>query len=174
MGHRAAVTIRNARVSPASVTVSASSLGVFCRFAPSTSAIMRSRNESPGPAETRTTISSLSTRVPPVTPERSPPASRTTGADSPVMAASSTVAAPSTTSPSPGISSPARTRTRSPGRSSSEPTCSSPAATIRQALVWRRVRRSVPACARPRASASASAKFAKRIVSQRIAATAAV
>ncbi len=30
------------------------------------------------------------TRVPPVTPERSPPASRTTGADSPVMADSST------------------------------------------------------------------------------------
>ena len=44
-----------------------------------------------------------STRVPPVTPERSPPASRTTGADSPVIADSSTEATPSTISPSPGI-----------------------------------------------------------------------
>ena len=35
-----------------------------------------------------------STRVPPVTPERSPPASRMTGADSPVMADSSTDATP--------------------------------------------------------------------------------
>ena len=40
------------------------------------------------------------TRVPPVTALRSPPLSRTTGADSPVMADSSTVAMPSTISPS--------------------------------------------------------------------------
>ena len=56
-------------------------------------------------------ISSESTRVPPVTAERSPPDSRITGADSPVMADSSTEATPSTTSPSPGINSPAMTIT---------------------------------------------------------------
>ena len=65
----------------------------------------------------RTTIQSESTRVPPVTAERSPPLSRITGADSPVIADSSTEATPSTTSPSPGISSPASTSTRSPLRS---------------------------------------------------------
>ena len=42
-------------------------------------------------------------RVPPVTALRSPPDSRMTGADSPVIADSSTEATPSTTSPSPGI-----------------------------------------------------------------------
>ena len=44
-----------------------------------------------------------STVVPPVTADRSPPASRMTGADSPVMALSSTEAAPMTISPSAGI-----------------------------------------------------------------------
>ena len=96
-------------VSPASRMLRAISLGVFCRSAPSTSAIMRSRKVSPGLAVMRTTIRSDSTRVPPVTAERSPPDSRMTGADSPVMADSSTEAMPSTTSPSPGISSPAAT-----------------------------------------------------------------
>ncbi len=52
-------------------------------------------------------IWSDSTLVPPVTAERSPPASRMTGADSPVIADSSTEATPSTTSPSPGMTSPA-------------------------------------------------------------------
>ena len=85
----------------ASSTESAISLGVFWRFAPSTSAIMRSTKVSPGLAVTRTTSQSESTVVPPVTDERSPPDSRTTGADSPVIADSLTVAAPSTTSPSP-------------------------------------------------------------------------
>jgi len=60
--------------------VSAISLGVFWRFAPSTSEIMRSRNPSPGLMEMRILISSESTRVPPVTaPLRSPPLSRITG-----------------------------------------------------------------------------------------------
>ncbi len=59
-------------------------------------------------------ISSDSTRVPPVTAERSPPDSRITGADSPVIADSSTEAIPSITVPSPGISSPALTTTTSP------------------------------------------------------------
>ena len=53
---------------------------------------------------TRTTIQSDSTRVPPVTAEKSPPDSRITGADSPVMALSSTEATPSITSPSAGMS----------------------------------------------------------------------
>ena len=55
---------------------------------------------------TRTTIQSESTRVPPVTEVKSPPDSRITGADSPVMALSSTEAAPSMTSPSAGMTSP--------------------------------------------------------------------
>ncbi len=55
-----------------------------------------------GCAVMRTLIQSESTCVPPVTAERSPPLSRITGADSPVIAASSTEATPSITSPSPG------------------------------------------------------------------------
>ena len=72
-------TSRKMIVSAESRMVSAISLGVFWRFAPSTRPIMRSRKLSPGLAEMRTLISSLSTRVPPVTLERSPPASRMTG-----------------------------------------------------------------------------------------------
>jgi hypothetical protein len=102
-------------VSPASRMFSAISFGVFWRSAPSTSAIMRSRNVSPGLDVIFTLTQSESTRVPPVTAERSPPASRITGADSPVIADSSTDATPSTTSPSPGINSPAETDTKSPG-----------------------------------------------------------
>ena len=94
-------------VKPASRMFSAISFGVFCRDAPSTSAIIRSRNVSPGFDVMRTTIWSESTRVPPVTAERSPPDSRITGADSPVIADSSTDAMPSMISPSPGMSSPA-------------------------------------------------------------------
>ena len=78
--------------------------GVFCREAPSTSPIMRSRNVSPGLAVIRISSQSEATVVPPVTDERSPPDSRITGADSPVIADSSTLAMPSTTSPSPGTS----------------------------------------------------------------------
>ena len=98
---------------------SAISFGVFWRLAPSTSAIMRSRKVSPGLAVTRTTSQSDTTRVPPVTEERSPPDSRITGALSPVMALSSMEAMPSITSPSVGTVSPASTSTRSPGSSSS-------------------------------------------------------
>ena len=61
---------------------------------------------------------SESTRVPPVTALRSPPDSRMTGADSPVIADSSTEAMPSITVPSPGMSSPASTTTTSPRTSS--------------------------------------------------------
>ena len=62
----------------------------------------------------RTLIQSESTCVPPVTAERSPPDSRMTGADSPVIAASLTEAMPSITSPSDGMMSPASTSTTSP------------------------------------------------------------
>ena len=115
------VTIANRKMSvmPASRMESAISFGVFCRLAPSTSEIMRSRNDEPGPAVILTLIQSLSTRVPPVTAERSPPASRITGADSPVIADSSTEATPCATSPSPGMRSPASTSTMSPGLSCS-------------------------------------------------------
>jgi len=90
------------------------SLGVFCRFAPSTREIIRSMKLSPGVWVIWTTIRSDSTRVPPVTAHRSPPDSRITGADSPVIADSSTLAMPSTTSPSPGMTSPASHSTMSP------------------------------------------------------------
>ena len=71
---------------PESRIDSASSFGVFWRSAPSTSAIMRSRKVEPDAAVTFTLIRSDTTVVPPVTAERSPPASRITGADSPVIA----------------------------------------------------------------------------------------
>ena len=95
-------------------TVSAISLGVFWRLAPSTIAIMRSRKDSPGLAVIRTINQSEITIVPPVTEAKSPPASRITGADSPVTADSFTDATPSITSPSSGMMSPASTSTTSP------------------------------------------------------------
>ena len=99
----------------ASRMFSAISFGVFCRCAPSTNAIIRSMKVSPGFDVISTTMRSDSTLVPPVTALRSPPDSRITGADSPVIADSSTDATPSTTSPSPGMISPASTTHRSPG-----------------------------------------------------------
>ena len=87
----------------ASRMLRAISLGVFWRPDPSTSAIMRSTKDWPGFEVILTTMRSESTFVPPVTAERSPPDSRTTGADSPVMADSSTEAMPQMMSPSPGI-----------------------------------------------------------------------
>ena len=74
-------------VNAASRMFSAISFGVFWRFAPSIKLIMRSRKPSPGSALTRTMSQSESTRVPPVTALRSPPASRITGALSPVIGA---------------------------------------------------------------------------------------
>ena len=107
-----------------------------------------------------------STLVPPVTELRSPPDSRITGADSPVIADSSTLATPSTTSPSPGMTSPASTTTRSPSRSSVPGTASSvPSARSRRAIVSVLARRSVAACALPRPSATASARLANTTVS---------
>ncbi len=158
-------TSRKMMVSAESRIVSAISLGVFWRLAPSTRPIMRSRKLSPGLAEMRTLISSLSTLRAPVTLERSPPASRMTGALSPVMALSSTVAAPSMISPSPGMASPATMSTTSPLRSWSAETCSVlPLSRTRLAVVWVRLARRVLACALPRPSAMASAKLAKSTV----------
>ncbi len=116
---------------------------------------------------TRTLIQSDSTFVPPVTADRSPPDSRMTGADSPVMADSSTDATPSMISPSAGMNSPALTITTSPLRRLAAGTVSvRPPDPIRLATVSVRALRSVSACALPRPSAMASAKFAKSTVSQ--------
>ena len=110
-------------VRPASRIARAISFGVRWRFAPSTSAIIRSRNVSPGSVVTRMTSRSLTSVVPPVTELRmSVPGSLSTGADSPVIAASLTKPTPSMTSPSPGIVSPSSTTMTSPLRSSDDPT----------------------------------------------------
>ena len=109
---------------------------------------------------------SLSTRVPPVTALRSPPLSRITGADSPVMAASSTLAIPSITSPSAGMMSPASQTTRSPFCNIGAGTFSSRPLRRRRAIVSLRALRRLAACALPRPSATASAKLAKSTVNQ--------
>ena len=119
IGQSVTQTIRKMMVRPDSRIERASSFGVFWRSAPSTSAIMRSRKVEPGEAVILTLMKSDRTVVPPVTAERSPPASRMTGADSPVIADSLTEATPSTISPSPGMMSPGSTRTTSPRRRSS-------------------------------------------------------
>ena len=124
IGQSETQTIRKISVSPESRIESASSFGVFWRSAPSTSAIMRSMKVEPGAAVILTLMASESTVVPPVTAERSPPASRMTGADSPVIADSLTEATPSRISPSPGMMSPASTSTTSFSRRSSALTVS--------------------------------------------------
>ncbi len=110
--------------------------------------------------------------MPPVTAERSPPDSRMTGADSPVIADSSTLAMPSITSPSLGMTSPAVTTHSSPTSSAVLGTSSIvPSGRRRRASVSDRVLRSVSACAFPRPSATASAKFANSTVNHRNRAT---
>ncbi len=146
---------------------SAISFGVFCRAAPSTRRIIRSRKVEPGAAVMRTRIQSDSTWVPPVTAERSPPNSRMTGADSPVIAASLTDATPSTTSPSEGMVSPASTSTTSPTLRPVLGTRRKPrVAGLVSSLAWVSVRvlRSDSAWALPRPSAIASAKLANSTV----------
>src|SRR5580704_10332253 len=153
-------------VRPARRIFRAISLGVFWREAPSTRLIIRSRKVSPGFEVMRTLISSERTRVPPVTAERSPPDSRMTGADSPVIADSSTEATPSMTSPSPGMNSQAATTT-SPERSLELGSSSVvPSSRSLRASVSARALRKVSAWAFPRPSAMASAKLAKRTVNQ--------
>ena len=145
---------------------------------------MRSTKVSPGLTATRTTIQSDSTRVPPVTAEKSPPDSRMTGADSPVMALSSTEATPSMTSPSAGTVSPASIITMSPLRRLSassgchfmavrgSPRLYSPSSFLAQVCFFRP--RSEAACALLRPSASASAKLANSTVNHSHRATAMV
>src|SRR5580700_3476022 len=88
-----------------------------------------------------------------------------TGADSPVIAASLTAAMPSITSPSPGMTSPAATITTSSRRSCAAGTSFvSPVGRINLACVSVRVLRRLSACALPRPSAIASAKFANSTV----------
>ncbi len=123
---------------------------------------MRSRKDWPGSCVISTTMWSDSTRVPPVTALRSPPDSRMTGADSPVIADSSTEAMPSITVPSPGITSPASTTTTSPRVSS---LAGLVVPSFRRATVSVRIARSVSACALPRPSAIASAKLPNTTVS---------
>src|SRR3954468_2352285 len=194
IGTSVAQAKRKTMVRPTRRMWSAISLGVFCLAAPSTSAIIRSRNDSPGLAVMRTTIRSDSTLVPPVPAERSPPLSRMTGADSPVIADSSTEAMPSITSPSPGMRPFVSTTTRSPflsreagilssfgccglwpppvagkaGSSVAMGMTSSGGGHVRtlRAMVSFCIRRSVSACAFPRPSATASAKLAKITVNQ--------
>ena len=90
-GAIAATTMTKISVRMERSAVSAISFGVFCRLAPSTRWMMRSRNELPGSAETRTSSQSEMMVVPAVTDENmSVPGSFKTGADSPVMAASLT------------------------------------------------------------------------------------
>ena len=120
---------------------------------------------SPGLAVISTTMRSDRTLVPPVTELRSPPDSRITGADSPVMADSSTLATPSTTSPSPGMISPATTTTRSPRVSPVAGTFSTvPSLRSRLAMVSVLALRRLAAWALPRPSATASARLAKMTV----------
>ena len=130
---------------------------------------MRSRNASPGLLVTRTTSQSDRTRVPPVTEQKSPPDSRSTGADSPVMALSSTDATPSMTSPSAGMTSRVSTRTISSRRSEEAWTRVWPSCGLRPlsffACTSLRVERSAAAWALPRPSATASARFANSTVS---------
>ena len=131
-------------------------------------AIMRSMKASPGFTATRTTSQSDNTRVPPVTAEKSPPDSRTTGADSPVIALSSTEATPSTTSPSAGTTSPLSTRKKSPLRSCGAGVAVQSleylAASNFFALTDCFRSRKEAACALLRPSASASAKLANSTV----------
>ena len=152
-------------VKDTSKVLSAISLGVFLREAPSTNAIMRSRKLLPASEVMRIFNQSDTMVVPPVTEQKSPPDSRTTGADSPVIADSSTDAIPSITSPSPGIISPAETITISPFFSSLERTVLSvPSAISKRAFVSFCVFLRLAACALPRPSATDSAKFANKTV----------
>ena len=161
-GFSETITNRNTSVSPASRMFSAISFGVLRRSAPSTSAIMRSRNDLPGLLRDLDHDPVTEHPRAPRDRQRSPPDSRITGADSPVIADSSTDAIPSITVPSPGITSPASTTTRSP-RASSDAARVPPSAS--RAVVSERIVRSAAAWARPRPSASASARLAKTTVS---------
>ena len=159
-------------VKPTNRVFNAISFGVFCLEAPSTREIILSRKDLPGSEVILTFSQSLTTVVPPVTEEKSPPASLVTGADSPVIADSSTEAIPSITSPSLGINSFVLTITTSPFFSSEAFTSfSSPLSKSKCAMVSFFVFFKDSACALPRPSATDSAKFANKTVINRITAT---
>ena len=172
IGYSVTITIRKMMVKETKSVFSAISLGVFFREAPSTRAIMRSRKLLPGSEVMRIFSQSDTIVVPPVTEQKSPPDSRTTGADSPVMADSSTEAMPSITSPSPGMISPAFTITTLPFFNSLDRTVFSvPSSSNRRACVSFCVFFRLAACAFPRPSATDSAKFANRTVTNSTAQT---
>ena len=138
---------------------------------------MRSRKVSPGLTVTRTTSQSDSTRVPPVTAEKSPPDSRITGADSPVIALSSTEATPSITSPSPGIDVAGLDQhdvalAQLVGRAGCHVGCRAAARAASSPTSSACMPRSAAACALLRPSASASAKLANSTVNHSQSATA--
>ena len=157
-------------VSAASRMFSAISFGVFCRFAPSTRAIIRSMKLSPGFWVIRTTIRSESTLVPPVT-ARAVAAGladhrrRLAGdrrlvdagdALDDVAVAGDRSRPASTTTRSPCRRS--RGRAPAPRRAPVAPASSRPGGGRRCPS---RARRSASACALPRPSATASARLAK-------------
>ena len=152
------------------------SFGVFFLEAPSTIAIILSKKLSPASLVTLTMIQSDNTVVPPVTALLSPPASRITGADSPVIALSSTDAAPSMISPSAGICSPALTMTISPFFRLTDGTTVTLSFLSTDGILCASTSfldaRSVSACALPLPSAIASAKLANTTVNQRMTAMA--
>ena len=154
-------------VSAASRMVSAISFGVFCRAAPSTSAIIRSTNDSPGlRRDLHDDPVGQHGRAAGDRRCGRRPTRGSTGADSPVMADSSTVAMPSTTSPSPGIDL-ARLddhEVADPqlGAGHLAPRRRRRAAGARRSPSW--CARSDSACALPRPSATASARLANSTV----------
>ena len=155
-------------VRPAIRMFSAISFGVFWRSAPSTSAIMRSRNVSPGFDVILILMWSESTRVPPVTALRSPPDSRMTGALSPVITdfvdrrdAFDDLAVAGN-----DLAGARRRRRRRRAASTTRPARCRRPSTRRLAIVSVFVLRSDSACALPRASAIASAKVANSTVNQ--------
>lgn len=114
-------------------------------------------------------ILSESTFVPPVTEDLSPPASRITGALSPVIALSSMVAKPSIISPSAAIKSPVSQMKISSFFKAEELTfLISPFGRICLAGVSSRVFLKLSAWAFPQASAIASAKFPNKSVANKI------
>ena len=101
--------------------------------------------------------------MPPVTADRSPPASRITGADSPVIADSSTLATPSAISPSPRDHLASLNANDVAGAQAAgvDGLCLSTRQT-RAAVVSASPSASVAACALPRPSAIASAKVGEQ------------
>ncbi len=158
-------------VSAASSMLSAISLGVFCRLAPSTMAIIRSRKLSPGLAVTRTISQSDRTCGAAGDGARSPPRLADDRRASPVMAASSTEAMPSIDfTVTAGWSRRLPRAQRRPGARSrgGNPVSLGHRGCGRGQLLAPALPgarpRSVSACALPRPSAIASAKLAKNTV----------